>query len=196
MAPGETNKPPGLFKTEIVIWSEYPGTAVELSRLAREAESGDAHCSVYRSARVAVPELDPAWDGTEFFSPAADVMLLCDGCFEAATGLSGEGADGCAGPAGHDDECLREGPAECQWCGSAGRLHAVSRADVISQLPTPGQDGDGLWFLHWEDRYDGPYPSRDAAWQGWHATAATGRPHPAGAAETAVPGGEAPPSHR
>jgi hypothetical protein len=181
MAPADTGNPRGLFKTEIVIWSKYPGTNVELSRLAREAESGGAYCSAFRSALVPVPGADQDWDGTEFFGPVTSALLLCDGCFEAATGLLAECADGCAQPLDHDGECLREGPAECQWCGLADRLHAVSRADVAGRLPAAGEDGDGLWFLHWEDDYQGPYPSRDAAWADWHATAAARlRPAPTG----------------
>jgi hypothetical protein len=69
------------------------------------------------------------------------------------------------------------------WCGLADRLHAVSRADVAGRLPAAGEDGDGLWFLHWEDDYQDPYPSRDAAWADWHAAAAARRrpaPAPAG----------------
>lgn len=172
MSLAETGKPPGLFKTEIVIWSEYPGTNVELSHLAREAESGDAYCSVFRSVLVPVPGADPDWDGTEFFGLVAAVLLLCDGCFEAVTGLLAECADDCARPLDHHGGCLREVPTECQWCGLADRLHAVSRAEVADRLPAPGEDGDGLWFLHWEDDYQGPYPSRDTAWADWHAAAA------------------------
>lgn len=59
-----------LFKTTIVIWSEYDGTSVEMSSLTREAEVGDAYCSQYRSELVQEPDKDPAWDQTEFF----DVM--------------------------------------------------------------------------------------------------------------------------
>jgi hypothetical protein len=56
-----------LYKTTIVIWSEYDGAKVELSALAREAEQGEAYCSSYRSESVEDPSTDPAWDGTEFF---------------------------------------------------------------------------------------------------------------------------------
>jgi hypothetical protein len=40
--------------------------------LARQAESGDAYCSTMTSALVVEPELDPAWDGTEFFDISDD----------------------------------------------------------------------------------------------------------------------------
>jgi hypothetical protein len=56
----------GLYKTAIVIWSRYPGNGTELSQLAREAESGDDYCSVYRSSLVTEPESDPDWDGHRF----------------------------------------------------------------------------------------------------------------------------------
>lgn len=56
-----------LYKTTIVIWSEYDGTERELSDLAYEAEQGDALCSRYRSEQVTDVASDPDWDGTEFF---------------------------------------------------------------------------------------------------------------------------------
>ncbi|MBS1895450.1 MAG: hypothetical protein JST59_29475 [Actinobacteria bacterium] len=64
--------PRPLFKTTIVIWSEYPGEEVELEYLAREASVGDAYCSRYRSEWVREPRGDPAWDGTDFFAEGAD----------------------------------------------------------------------------------------------------------------------------
>ena len=57
-----------LHKTTIVIWSEYDGTTVELSRLAREAEEGDAYCSRSSSQLVESPDWDADWDGTDFFN--------------------------------------------------------------------------------------------------------------------------------
>ncbi len=57
-----------LYKTTIVIWSEYdPTDEVELDDLAREAVSGDAYCSKMRALKVDDPPKDPDWDGTEFF---------------------------------------------------------------------------------------------------------------------------------
>ena len=56
-----------LYKTTVVIWSEYDGEKVELSSLAHEAESGDAYCSRYGSELISDPATDEAWDGTEFF---------------------------------------------------------------------------------------------------------------------------------
>jgi hypothetical protein len=56
-----------LYKTTIVIWSEYPGDSVELSDLAHNAEQEDAYCSKMESKAVDSPKLDPDWDGTEFF---------------------------------------------------------------------------------------------------------------------------------
>lgn len=57
-----------LYKTTIVIWSEYdPTDEVELEDLARAATSGDAYCSKQESVKVEDPATDPAWDNTEFF---------------------------------------------------------------------------------------------------------------------------------
>ena len=99
--------------------------------------------------------------------------LLCDDCFQAATGQLAECQDGCL----HDDFdhyglCLRGSPDECQWCGSPDRLHEVPRADVQRYLPTVGEEGEGLWWLHFADGKQGPFPSAQAAWDTWHALAA------------------------
>lgn len=58
--------PDKLFKTTIIVWSEYSGTSVELEDLARDATNGDAYCSKQTSEEVN-PLLDEDWDGTEFF---------------------------------------------------------------------------------------------------------------------------------
>lgn len=50
-----------LHKSIIVIWSEFDPAGVELSHLAREAESGEAYCSEFRPALVKDPEKDPAF---------------------------------------------------------------------------------------------------------------------------------------
>lgn len=62
---GAIGKP--LFRTTIVIWSERATTDMELSDLARDAESGASYCSVMRGEWIAEPEGDPSWDGTDFF---------------------------------------------------------------------------------------------------------------------------------
>ncbi len=56
-----------LYKTTIVIWSEFDPNKHELSVLAREAESGGAYCSRFCAEVVKNAEKDPDWDGTEFF---------------------------------------------------------------------------------------------------------------------------------
>ena len=54
-----------LYKTTIVIWSEYSGTSVELSDLARDAEGGESYCSKQDSKLVKNPQADPDWDDGE-----------------------------------------------------------------------------------------------------------------------------------
>jgi hypothetical protein len=63
-----------LFKTTIVIWSEYDPSELdlELSELARQAENGDAYCASMTCAPIPEPEKDPAWDGTDFFDVEGD----------------------------------------------------------------------------------------------------------------------------
>lgn len=58
-----------LYKSTIVIWSEYNPSNTELDALARDAVVGDSYCSKSRFERVENPETDPDWDGTEFFGP-------------------------------------------------------------------------------------------------------------------------------
>jgi hypothetical protein len=100
---------------------------------------------------------------------AMQAILLCDGCFTAATGLLAECEEGCPQDVGHTGLCLGASPEYCQWCGSPGRLREVSRADVGHLLPAVGEEDEGLWFLHWADSRRGPYPSAQAAWDDWHA---------------------------
>lgn len=77
-------------------------------------------------------------DGTGFPGLAAESVLLCDGCFEAAVGLRDQGEHGCPQQPGHTGVCLHDGAGECQWCGNRDRLHMARRADVEYQLPTVG----------------------------------------------------------
>jgi len=115
-----------------------------------------------------VADLYPALPGA-----AEQLLLLCDGCFQAATGLLAGCQDGCPhGDPGHDGLCLRDGPSECQWCGTQGRLREVPRAGVERRLPTVGEEREGLWWLHFTDGSQGPFPSAQAARDG-KATPAT-----------------------
>ena len=57
----------GLWKSTIIIWSEFDPQQVELSTLAREAEVGEAYCSSMAAEFIREPEQDVAWDGTSFF---------------------------------------------------------------------------------------------------------------------------------
>ena len=56
-----------LFKTTLVIWTDYDPTDVRMSDLARDAESGDSYCSVNKMELIEDVQKDPHWDGTEFF---------------------------------------------------------------------------------------------------------------------------------
>ena len=64
-----------LQKTTIVIWSDPDTTnphQIELSDLAREAETGMAHCSKYDVETIEDPIADADWDGTDFFDVEED----------------------------------------------------------------------------------------------------------------------------
>ena len=62
-------KPQKLFKTTIVIWSEYPTNEYSIEDLAKEATSGDAYCSIQFCEGVSDPEKFPK---TEFFGDDQD----------------------------------------------------------------------------------------------------------------------------
>jgi len=61
-----------LWKTHIVIWSDFDPGRMDLSRLAQEAETGEAYCSRMEAASVPDAKLDLDWDGTEFFGEHDD----------------------------------------------------------------------------------------------------------------------------
>jgi hypothetical protein len=50
----------------------------------------------------------------------------------------------------------------------ARRLHEVPRASVERRLPTVGEEDEGMWWLHFTDGTQGPFPSAQAAWDYWH----------------------------
>ena len=118
--------------------------------------------------------LYPAAPGT------AEHLLLCDGCFQAATGQLAGCQDNCMGGLDHDGLCLRDSPDECQWCGMPGRLREVPRADVERRLPTVGEEDQGMWWLHYTDGTQGPFPSAQDAWDYWHENGDGEIPVPSG----------------
>ena len=139
--------------------------------------SGTAAVAVYIAGEGGPGRTGERWVAGLYPAPpgAAEQLLLCDGCFQAATGQLAECQDGCPhGDPGHDGLCLRDSPEECQWCGAQGRLREVPRADVERRLPTVGEEDEGLWHLHFTDGAQGPYPSQRAAWEDWHASARAG----------------------
>lgn len=60
-------KPKPLYKTTIVIWTDFDPSESEIAGLAQEATDGTAYCSVQKSEKIDDPTKDPDWDGTEFF---------------------------------------------------------------------------------------------------------------------------------
>ena len=59
--------PNKLYKSTIVIWTDYNPVQRELEDLAREAQVGDAFCSKQESTFVEDPSNDPDWVDTDFF---------------------------------------------------------------------------------------------------------------------------------
>jgi hypothetical protein len=165
--------------------------AVQVGRLGPQA-AARLLCvnSLSGTAAVAVYVVGEGGPGERWVSglypaaPGAAELLLCDGCFQAAAGLLAECQDGCPhGDPGHDGLCLRDSPAECQWCGAPGRLREVPRAEVQRHLPTVGEEDEGMWHLRYADGTQGPFPSARDAWDYWHAN---------GDGETPVPSQDKP----
>ena len=76
---------------------------------------------------------------------AAEQLLLCDGCFQAATGLLAGCQDGCTATLAMTACACATAPSECQWCG-ARPGPAKSRAaasPMCASAPTwrPGRVG-------------------------------------------------------
>lgn len=69
-----------LFKTTIVIWSDFDPRGLELDELARDAVSGDSYCSRQSCERVEDVAGDKDWDGSEFFDEAHDLDDICSNC--------------------------------------------------------------------------------------------------------------------
>ena len=61
-----------LWKTTIVIWSDYDPCHLEIDELARDAMSGESYCSDSYTEVIAEPANDLDWDNTEFFGVAND----------------------------------------------------------------------------------------------------------------------------
>lgn len=89
-----------LFKTTIVIWSDYDPRETELEELARDATSGGSYCSVQRADYVLDPTGDPDWDDTEFFLRRPSLLVDPARCGTCGTELSADGRCplGCAQP--------------------------------------------------------------------------------------------------
>ena len=107
---------------------------------------------------------------------ATESIHLRDGCVTAATSLLAE-CTTAARKSPTTRACACASPDECQWCGTPGRLHEVSRADVRHLLPTVSEEHEGQWFLHFADGRRGPYLSAQAAGDDWHASTGPALPH-------------------
>lgn len=155
---------------ELAVQAGRSGPQAAAGRLRVNRLSGTAAVAVYVAG-----EGGPGGTGERRVAglypaePGAAELLLCDGCFEVATGLLAVCEDGCPLYLDHEGLCLRDSPDECQLCGAPGRLHEVLREDVVRCLPTVGEDGEGSWHLRYADGTQGPLPSAQAAWDYWHA---------------------------
>lgn len=63
------SKPQVLYKTTLIIWTEYPTDNVSIDSLAQEACTGDAFCSLQKCETISDPSKFP---GTDFFGSDED----------------------------------------------------------------------------------------------------------------------------
>jgi hypothetical protein len=63
----EKKKEKELWKTTIVIWSDFDPQDYTAEELGRESMHGDAHCSSMKTKYVKDVKSDSDWDETEFF---------------------------------------------------------------------------------------------------------------------------------
>lgn len=63
-----------LYKTTIVIWTNYDPHDLELDELVRDAVVGESYCSCSDTIVVHDPMSDHDWDGTEFFTVPEDAL--------------------------------------------------------------------------------------------------------------------------
>ena len=70
-----------LWKTSILIWTDYDPQNFEIDSLSYQAMEGDAYCSAVKIDYVANPDLDTQWDDAEFFlDPFDPDNAGCDVC--------------------------------------------------------------------------------------------------------------------
>ena len=62
----------GLYKTTIVIWSDFNPERFELNELAQKACTGNCYCSKQEIDYINDSANDVDWDGTEFFHSPDD----------------------------------------------------------------------------------------------------------------------------
>ena len=100
---------------------------------------------------------------------AAEQLLLCDGCFQAATGLLAECQDGCRRDLDHAACACATARTSASGAANQARLDEVPRAEVQQRLPTVGEEAEGMWHLHYADGTQARSPRPRTAWDYWHA---------------------------
>jgi hypothetical protein len=70
-----------LYKTTVVIWTDYDASGVSLQDLAFDAEEGNGYGLRSDSAKVDIPESELDKDGLEFFNyPTAEEQIQAEPC--------------------------------------------------------------------------------------------------------------------
>ena len=69
-----------LWKTTIVIWSEFDASQVEIDYLARDASNGDSICTSSVTERIDDPPSHPGFAATGEFFYDHDTVFPCSEC--------------------------------------------------------------------------------------------------------------------
>lgn len=100
---------------------------------------------------------------------ATETILLCDGCSRPPPACSPNAKT--AARRTSATPAFASAPAPMNASGAVSKVGSAKSAVPISDtfFRPSAREGEGLWFLHWAGGRRGPYPSAQAAWDGWHA---------------------------
>ncbi len=131
---------------ELAVRVGRSGPQAAAGRLRVSSLSGTAAVAVHVAGEGGPDGTGERWvAGLYPAAPGAAELLLCDRCFEAATGLHAVCQDGCMRDLDHDGLCLRDSPDECQLCGAQGPFPSAQaawdywHANGDGETPVPSQ---------------------------------------------------------
>lgn len=106
-----------LYKTTIVLWTDFHTVGSSVLSLGDCVDSGDASCSKFLCEPVERPEEDPDWDNSDFLTDDEDDesdVWQCKGCSWLV--MDNEGENGMDGWIEQDDGTIAS-ETPCPRCG-------------------------------------------------------------------------------